>query len=62
MLDTGEIKLPSGRIIGHRSFKYIYRQNYRLPDKRESVLANKLSLEYRKLRALTNGEEISTES
>jgi hypothetical protein len=25
LLDTGEIKLGNGRIIGHRSFKYIYK-------------------------------------
>ena len=55
LLDTGEIKLGNGKILGHRSFKYIYKQKYRLPDNRESVLVNKLSLEYRKLRAIANG-------
>ena len=55
LLDSGEIKLGNGKIIGHRNFKYIYKQKYRIPDQRESVLANKLSLEYRKLRAIENG-------
>lgn len=54
-MDTGEIKLPNGRIIGHRDFKYIYKQKLRVPDKRECILINKLSLEYRKIRAIMNG-------
>lgn len=58
LLDSGEIKLGSGKIIGHRQFAYIYKQKWRLPDKREAVLVNKLSLEYRRIRAITNGGEI----
>jgi hypothetical protein len=57
LLDTGEIKLGNGKIIGHRAFAYIYKQKYRVPDQRESVLVNKLSLEYRQLKAITNGLE-----
>jgi len=49
LLGTGEIKLPSGKIIGHRDYKYIYRQKPKLPDERESVVINKLALEYRNL-------------
>lgn len=56
LLDSGEIKLGSGKIIGHRQWKYIYKQRYRGSDKREAVLAAKLSLEYRKIRAIANGE------
>ena len=25
LMDTGEIKLPNGKIIGHRQYKHIYR-------------------------------------
>jgi len=32
LLDTGEIKLGNGKIIGHRQFAYIYKQRYRVPD------------------------------
>lgn len=49
LLDTGEIRLPSGKIIGHRQYKNIYRQRPRLPDQREQVIINKLAIEYRKL-------------
>lgn len=47
LLSTGEIKLASGKIIGHRDFKYIYNQRVRLPDEREAVIINKLALQYR---------------
>ena len=57
LLDTGEIRLGNGKIIGTRELKYIYKQKFRLPDKREAVIVNKLSLEYRRLNALTNGDE-----
>ena len=57
LLETGEIKLGNGKIIGTRELKYIYKQKFRLPDKREAVIVNKLSLEYRRLKALTNGED-----
>jgi hypothetical protein len=59
LLDTGEIKLGSGKIIGHRQFAYIYKQRYRTADQRESVVVNKLSLEYRKLKAITQGGDSS---
>ena len=49
LLDTGELKLPSGKIIGHRDYKHIYRQRNRLPDEREAVVINKLALEYRQM-------------
>lgn len=49
LLDTGEIRLPNGKIIGHRNYKHIYRQRLRLPDDRESVVINKLAIEYRRL-------------
>ena len=32
--------------IGCRQFKYIYKQKYRIPDARDSVLLGKLNLEY----------------
>ena len=49
LLDTGELKLPNGKIIGHRDYKHIYRQRNRLPDEREAVVINKLALEYRQM-------------
>ena len=57
LLDTGEILLGNGKIIGTRALKYIYKQRWRLPDNREAVVVNKLSLEYRRLRAITAGGE-----
>jgi pre-60S factor REI1 len=57
LLDTGEVLLGNGRIIGARSLKYIYRQRFRPTDNREAVVVNKLSLEYRRIKAITNGEE-----
>ena len=55
MLSTGEIKLPSGKIIGHRDYRHIYRQRTRLPDQREAIVINKLALEYRKARQEEQG-------
>lgn len=55
LLHTGEIKLPSGKIIGHRNFKHIYKQRPRLPDEREAVVINKMALEYRRMKAIENG-------
>jgi hypothetical protein len=48
-MSTGEIKLAGGKIIGHRDYKYIYKQHYKRPESREAVLINKLALEYRKM-------------
>jgi pre-60S factor REI1 len=36
---TGELILPDGKILGHRSFRRYYKQYYSLPDQREPVLA-----------------------
>ncbi len=57
LLETGEILLGNGKIIGARSLKYIYKQRFRVADSREAVVVNKLSLEYRRLKAITNGSE-----
>ena len=54
-MSTGEIKLPNGKIIGHRDYRHIYRQRTRLPDQREAIVINKLASEYRKMRAEENG-------
>ena len=60
LLSTGEIRLPNGKIIGHRNFKHIYRQRLRLPDDREQVVINKLALEYRRIqKELTGGNKIA---
>ena len=55
LMSTGEIRLPNGKIIGHRDYRHIYRQRTRLPDQREAIVINKLALEYRKMRAEENG-------
>merc|ERR1711862_722746 len=55
LLATGEIRLPNGKIIGHRDYKHIYRQRTRLPDQREAIVINKLALEYRKAKMEENG-------
>lgn len=52
LLETGEIKLGSGKIIGTRELKYIYKQKFKMPDTREAVLINKLAMEYRKIRSV----------
>jgi hypothetical protein len=62
LLPSGELKLPSGKIIGHRDFKHIYRQRLRLPDEREAIVINKLAVEYRRARhggqlMITDGTE-----
>lgn len=59
LLETGEIQLGNGKIIGARSLKYIYKQRYRLDDTREAVVVNKLALEYRRLKAITDGEPLA---
>lgn len=55
LLSTGEIRLPNGKIIGHRDYKHIYRQRTKVPDQREAIVINKLAIEYRKLEAKKNG-------
>jgi hypothetical protein len=55
LLNTGEIQLGNGKILGHRQFHYIYKQKPRLKDDREAVLVNKIAVEYRKLKAIANG-------
>ena len=47
LLETGEILLPNGKIIGSRALKYIYKQRFRVEDNREAVVVNKLAVEYR---------------
>ena len=55
LLDTGEVLLGNGRTIGSRALKYLYKQRFRFPDSRESVVVNKVALEYRKIKAISNG-------
>jgi hypothetical protein len=42
LLPGGEIRLPSGKIIGHRDYKYIYRQRLKPTDDREQVVIQRL--------------------
>lgn len=51
--------MGNGRIIGSRSLKYIYKQRFRPTDNREAIVVNKLSVEYRKIQAIANGETTS---
>jgi hypothetical protein len=55
LLETGEVLLGNGKIIGTRALKYVYKQRFRFPDSREAVVVNKLAMEYRKIKAITNG-------
>lgn len=55
LLDTGELKLPNGKIIGHRQYRHIYKQKLKLPDDREQVVINKLAIEYRRMQQAING-------
>jgi hypothetical protein len=55
LLDTGEIKLPNGKIIGHRQYRHIYKQKLRMPDEREQVVINKLAIEYRRIQKELQG-------
>lgn len=59
-MSTGEIKLPSGKIIGHRDYRHIYRQRTRAPDQREAIVINKLALEYRRADNKKNGAVCTT--
>ena len=55
-MSTGEVKLGNGKIMGHRKWKRIYDQKPRPIDDRECILINKLAVEFRRLKAITNGE------
>lgn len=55
LLPTGEVLLGNGKIMGHRQYAGTYKQRVKLPDDRESIVINKVALEYRKARALANG-------
>ena len=45
--------------IGTRELWFIYKQRFRPADNRESVIVNKLALEYRKIRSLGFADETS---
>jgi pre-60S factor REI1 len=38
ILRTGELKLPNGKVVGHRDFRIYYKQHYRPEETRPSVL------------------------
>ena len=46
VLDTGELKLPNGKVIGHRQYKNIYKQYFTKKDKTEKEVMKKLAIEY----------------
>ena len=49
VLETGEIKLPSGKVIGHRQWAREYKQRLSLRDEKEQMVMQKLGIEYGKL-------------
>jgi len=58
LLHTGEIRLPNGKIIGHRDHRHIYRQRTKLPDQREAIVINKLALDYRRTQQQEAGVKV----
>ena len=52
LLDTGEVKLSSGKIIGHRQWKHEYSQYFRNTLTKEQILIQKLKLSYKKSKEL----------
>lgn len=49
VLDTGEIKLANGKIIGHRQWMKEYKQHLPLFDRKERQVMQKLGIEYKKM-------------
>eukprot|EP01115_Flamella_aegyptia_P004226 TRINITY_DN1849_c0_g1_i1.p1 TRINITY_DN1849_c0_g1~~TRINITY_DN1849_c0_g1_i1.p1 ORF type:complete len:378 (-),score=99.43 TRINITY_DN1849_c0_g1_i1:263-1396(-) len=47
--DGNSLIFGNGKVIGHRTLSLYYRQHFKLPESRESVLLNKLMSEYRML-------------
>jgi hypothetical protein len=43
--------------IGHRQWKFIYKQQYRAPEEKELSLIKKLALEYKKMNILAVREK-----
>ena len=39
IMRTGELKLPNGKVVGHRAFRIYYKQRYRPEETRPSILA-----------------------
>ena len=44
ILRTGELKLPNGKVVGHRDFRIYYKQHYRPEETRPSVLVRTILL------------------
>lgn len=55
VLDTGEVKLPGGKIIGHRQWVREYNQKLNFKDVKEQQVIKKLGIEYKKMGADNNG-------
>lgn len=49
VLETGEVKLPNGKILGHRQWAREYKQNLNLRDAKEELVMKKLGIEYKKM-------------
>ena len=50
MTPTGELRLPSGKIVGHRDFRHIYKQWVPTRDTREKEVMKKLAIEYKSMK------------
>lgn len=51
VLDTGEVQLPGGKIIGHRQWVREYNQKLNYKDVKEQQVIKKLGIEYKKMGA-----------
>lgn len=51
VLETGEVELPNGKVIGHRQWAREYKQRLNLRDAKEQMIIEKLGIEYKKMGA-----------
>lgn len=49
MLETGEVQLADGKILGHRQWAREYKQRVPVRDIKEQAVIKKLGIEYKKL-------------
>lgn len=49
VLDTGEVQLAGGRVLGHRQWAREYKQRVPVRDIKEQALIKRLGIEYKKL-------------
>ena len=49
VLPTGELRLASGKVVGHREFRQVYKQWLPMRDTKEKELMKRLALEYKEM-------------